>query len=404
MVRWMAATALPLLVAAAPPGATGVQAEVDAALERAVEEGRIVGAVVLIARDGETIYRRAIGAADRELGVPMREDAIFRLASATKPIVSAAALSLVEEGRIGLDDPVTKWLPAFRPALEDGTRPTITIRHLLTHTAGLGYDFLQPEDGSLRRAGVSNGLDGTGLGAEENLRRLAGVPLQYRPGEGWGYSMATDVLGEAIARAAGVPLPDLVRARVTDQLGMRDTDSRVGAPERLATAYAHDGRGAVRMGARQGVSFGATTVFFEPWRSFDPASFPSGGAGMVGTAGDYLRFLEALRRGGAPILGRASVEGMTTNQIGDLPVSTEGPGYGFGHGFGVLLDPAAAQDPASKGTFHWGGAYGLGYFVDPAERLSVVVFSNTAFIGMVELPREVRAAIYRGLAAEGGAR
>ena len=139
--------------------ADSAMAAVNAAIDQALADKRIVGAVVLIAQDGKIIYRRAAGVADRERGVAMRENAVFRLASLTKPIVTAAALRLAELGRISLSDPVTRFLPAFRPALPNGAVPTITLRQLLTHTAGLAYGFLQPPDGSYHRAGVSDGFD-----------------------------------------------------------------------------------------------------------------------------------------------------------------------------------------------------------------------------------------------------
>src|SRR5512132_4634073 len=168
---------------------------IDAAIERALAENRIVGAVVLVAQDGEIVYRRAAGLADRERGTPMREQAVFRLASLTKPIVTAAALRMVELGRIALADPVTRYLPEFRPALPDGATPTITLRHLLTHTAGLSYGFMQPPDGSYHRAGVSDGAGEPGITMDENLARIVRAGLAYPPGERWGYSVAIDVLG-----------------------------------------------------------------------------------------------------------------------------------------------------------------------------------------------------------------
>lgn len=159
------------------PARQDMAARLDAAIDRAIAEKRIVGTVVLVARDGEVVYRRAAGLADREAGKPMAEDAIFRLASITKPIVSAAAMRLVEEGRIALDDPVTRWLPDFRPRLPNGQAPEITLRQLLTHTAGLSYGFLDGEDGPYRRAGVSDGLGEPGMSLEENLERIASVQI-----------------------------------------------------------------------------------------------------------------------------------------------------------------------------------------------------------------------------------
>ncbi|MCA3885139.1 MAG: beta-lactamase family protein, partial [Burkholderia sp.] len=146
----------------------------DDALDRALADERMVGAVVLVAQDGELRYARAAGLADRETGTPMREDALFRLSSVTKPVVAAAAMRLVAAGHLTLDEPVARWLPEFRPTLTDGTPAVITLRHLLSHTAGLGYRFLEADgDGPYARAGVSDGMDRSGLSLDENLRRIA---------------------------------------------------------------------------------------------------------------------------------------------------------------------------------------------------------------------------------------
>jgi CubicO group peptidase (beta-lactamase class C family) len=151
-------------------------------IDRALSENRIIGTAILAARDGNVVFSRAAGLADRASGRPVRGDTVFRLASMTKPIVSAATLVLVERGKIQLDDPVTRWLPNFRPALPDGRQPTITVRHLLTHTAGLNYGFKEAANGPYHRAHVSDGLDQPGLSIDENLRRLASVPLLHPPG------------------------------------------------------------------------------------------------------------------------------------------------------------------------------------------------------------------------------
>jgi CubicO group peptidase (beta-lactamase class C family) len=333
--------------------------------------------------------------ADREAGQPMREDTVFRLASMTKPIVSVAALSLVEKGRLALDAPVTRYLPGFQPKLPDGSTPVITIRQLMTHTAGLSYGFLQPPDGPYRRAGISDGLDQPGLAMEENLRRIASVPLSYPPGTGWGYSVATDVLGAVLEQAAGAPLPEITRQLVTAPLGMTHSGFAVADPGRLAKPYADATPRPERMRPEQQLPFGEGVISFAPGRVFDPASFPSGGAGMVGTAGDFLRLLESLRRGGAPVLSPDSVRLLTTNAVGDLPVQAAGPCWGFGLGVSVLLDPATAGTPQSAGTWQWGGVYGHSWFVDPAQRLTVVAMTNTAVEGMSgAFPRAVRDAVY----------
>jgi CubicO group peptidase (beta-lactamase class C family) len=367
----------------------------DRVIDTAIAEQRIVGAVVLVAIDGEPAYRRAAGFADREAGTPMRENTIFRLASVTKPIVSAAALSLAEAGALHVDDPVTRHLPDFRPRLPDGTAPVIAIRHLMTHTAGLSYGFLEPDDGRYHRAGVSDGLDQPGLSLPENLRRIASVPLSFAPGAAWRYSVATDVLGAVVAAAGGASLPEIVRARVTKSLGMKETAFSVVAPERLAAAYADGAPRPMLMGERHGVPTIDGNISYAPGRIFDQASYPSGGAGMAGTAGDILVFLECLQRGGAPILTPSSVAMLTRNAIGRLQVDLAGPGWGFGLGVSVLGNPTHARSPQSAGTFQWGGAYGASWFVDPERRISMVALTNTAIAGMIgDFPNALRDAVY----------
>ncbi len=372
---------------------------IDAAIDRALAERRIVGTVVLVAQDGRLVYRRAAGLADREAGRTMREDSVFLYASLTKPMVTAAALRLVEEGRIALADPVTKFLPDFRPKLADGSEPVITIHHLLTHTSGLIYGFAEPADGPYHRAGVSDGLDAPGRSFADNLRRIASVPLAFAPGSAWSYSVALDVLGAALEQAAGESLSDIVRSRVTEPLGLEDTGFGPPDRSRLAAAYADDEPAPVRMGEHYAIP--APREFaglsFAPGRIFDPASYPSGGAGMAGTAGDFLVFLEALRRGGAPILKPETVQAMATSQIPGLAMPAS-PGTTFGYGFALVTDPAAAGVPMTAGTWRWGGVYGHSWFVDPARRLSVVGLTNTALEGMKgQFVADLRAAIYVGL-------
>lgn len=352
----------------------------DESIDCALAEQRIVGAVVLVSRHGELIYRRAAGLADREAAIPMREDALFRLASLSKPIVSAAAMGLVDCGRLHLDDAVTKWIPEFQPALADGTKPVITLRHLLSHTAGLSYGFLEPDDGPYHRANVSDGLDQPGLSMAENLRRIAAVPLSYQPGTAWSYSFATDIAGEMIARASDCPLPEAVRRLITGPLGMDDTDFVVVDPERLAVPYANASPRPERMGdvALVKAATGPGFIRFEPARAFCLDSFPSAGCGMVGTARDFRKLLEALRTGGSPILSTESANAMTTDQTGGLGPR---PGVAYGFGMSVIADPTVALTPQSPGTFAWGGVYGHSWFVDRAAGLSVVTLTNTAIEG-----------------------
>ena len=360
---------------------TGLAGRIDDAIDRALAERRIVGATVLVSREGRLAYSRHAGLADRDAGRPVADDTIFRLASLTKPMVTAAALSLVEAGVIALEDPVTRWLPDFQPQYE-GRAPAITVRQLLTHTAGLSYGFMQPDDGPYLKLKVSDGMDQPGLSFDDELRRIVEAGLFYPPGAAWLYSVAMDVLGAALEKAAGKSLPHIVAERVAAPLGMADTGFVVTDPSRLAVPYA-DGAPPTPMGEACTVPFfGLSGIRFAPGRAFDLNSFPSGGAGMVGTAREFLSFLEAIRTGGGGVVSGDAARQMMSNQTGELPIVTNGPGWGFGFGGAVHLDPAASASVHSKGVWLWGGVYGHSWFVDPTRRLSVVIMTNTAIEGM----------------------
>ena len=376
-------------------------ARVDGILDVALTEQRIVGAVFLLARDGAVVCERAVGQAERETQQQMRVDTLFRLSSITKPYVSAAALALIARRRLSLEDRVDKWLPEFQPRLAGGGTAPITVHQLLTHTAGLGYGFHEPSDGPYHRAHVSDGLDQPGLPLAENLRRLASVPLLRQPGAAWQYSLAIDVLGAVMERAADQPLPHIVEELVTAPLSMRDTAFRVVDRARLAAPYV-DGPPPVRMTDPQIVPYGAGAgISYSPSRAFDERSFASGGTGMVGSAPDTLRFLECMRKGGAPILPAELARAAMTNQIGTLAGPM--PGFGFGYGGAVLLDPRAAQAPQTPGTWLWGGVYGHSWFVDPSAQVTCVLLTNTALEGMIgRLTFDLRNAVYDTLRAMSG--
>lgn len=379
-----------------------LQARVDEVIDRTLADKRLVGAVIKVAIDGGLVYNRAAGFADREKNQTMQENALFRLASVTKPIVSTAAMILVSQGRLGLDDRVDRWLPEFRPRLESGEFATLTIRHLMTHTAGLTYRFFQEENGPYHRAEVSDGMDQAGITLEENLRRIASVPLLYTPGTQWKYSIATDVLGAVIAKVTDSPLDEAIRTLVTAPLGMDDTGFTAVDPERLATAYANAVPEPRPLRDPDSIDFIEGTAGFRlaPGRALDNTAYHSGGAGMVGSAGDLLLLLEALRKGGAPLLPESLVREMTTNQLGDLPMAYW-PGRGFGLGFTLLKDPIAAETPESPGTWRMGGTYGHSWFVDPEKQLSVVAFTNTALEGMSgQFTVDLCEAVYDGIRNE----
>lgn len=360
-----------------------LEARVSGCLADAVSADRLVGGVVLVDRDGKRVVEAAAGLADREAGRTMTAETIFRLSSVTKPIVAAATMALIERGVIELDDPVIRWLPEFRPRLANGDEARIEVRHLLTHTAGLSYGMFQPADGPYERAGVSDGLDRPGPSMREQLERLARVPLTSAPGTAWDYSVAYDVLGEVIARAAGATLPEVVTTFVTHPLGMRDTAFSVVDPERLAVPYV-SGNPPRPMTDPEVVPFlpGTAGIRFSPSRIFDRASFVSGGNGMAGTPRDLLELLTAVHSGGAPILKPETARQMVTNQIGGLRLtSVSQPAWGFGFGGAVLMDSTLAGTPQGAGTWQWGGVYGHNWYVDPVSRLTVVAMTNTVLEG-----------------------
>ncbi len=372
----------------------GLKRQVDAAIDQAIAEDRIVGAVVIVVQDGKTIYERAAGLADKEARKRMQLDSQFRLSSVSKPIVTVAALALVDRNKLSLDDPVTKYLPDFKPKLADGSTPTITVRQLLTHTSGLSYRFIEKPDGPYHQAQVSDGFDDIKIDLAEEMRRLASVPLLDPPGSQWHYSLSIDVLGAVIERASGQPLPKAVSDLVTKPLGMTATSFSVDRAQagRVATAYFNTPDGTAPMADPQSVPFAMSALVYSPSRAFDSKVFPSGGAGMIGTAPDLVRLLEAMRKGGAPVLQESTAESMFRNQI---PGTAGQPGSGFGFGGALVVDPAAMTTPQSAGTMYWGGVYGHSWFVDPAKKITVVAMTNTATEGMAgKFPDAVRAAVY----------
>jgi CubicO group peptidase (beta-lactamase class C family) len=353
-------------------------ARIDAMLQSYVDRGVIAGAVALVLRDGRPIYQKAVGSADKEAGRPMRMDTLFRIASQTKAITSVAALSLLEEGKLSLNDQVGKYIPTFAKttvAVRSGETTTIvpakrpiTIRDLLTHTSGISYG-VEPQ--------IANEYAAQGLGPSagagwyfadkqepicDAMERLGTLPFVAQPGEAWVYGYNTDVLGCVIERVAGQSLADVIAARVTGPLGMTDTHFFVqpNQRDRLAAVYASGGDGrAVR--APEG-ALGQGSYVDGPRRTF------SGGAGLVSTARDYGRFLEMIRNGGSldgvRILSPRTVALMRTNQVGTLH---SGTGLGFGLGF-ETTDRFGANGMDDVGSYGWAGAYGTIYRINPHAR------------------------------------
>jgi len=366
---------------------SGVSAErlarIDAMLQSYVDRGLLPGVVALVLRDGRAVYQKAIGWADKEAKRPMQMDTLFRIASQTKAITSVAALTLVEEGKLSLSDQVGAHIPSFAKtmvAVREGNetrlvpakRP-ITIRDLLTHTAGISYgtEAHIATDYAAKGLGPSAGAGWYFADKTETtcdaIERLGTLPFVAQPGEAWVYGYNTDVLGCVIERVAGQSLDRVIAARVTGPLGMTDTHFFVSSDQRdrLAVVYASGADGRATRAPEGGRGQGSYVD--GPRRAF------SGGAGLVSTARDYARFLEMIRGGGAldgvRILAPRSVAMMSTNQVASLHSPS---GLGFGLGF-ETTDRYGANGMDDVGSYGWAGAYGTIYRINPEQKLVIML-------------------------------
>ncbi|MDP3718678.1 MAG: serine hydrolase domain-containing protein [Acidobacteriota bacterium] len=370
-----------------PQAGGGLAAErmavIDSGLQRYVDDNRVAGIVALVLQDGKPVYEKAFGWADKEAGRRMTTDTIFRIASQTKALTSVAIMQLIEEGRLTPGRRAGDFIPTFaRTTVATGktgetlvTEPAhrpITIRDLLTHTAGISYgtDPLVADLYQAKGLGPAAGFGWYTADKDEpvcaTMERLGTLPFVAQPGERWVYGYNTDILGCIVEKVSGMPLDEYLRTRIITPLGMKDTAFFVPAADRsrLAAVYASRDGGVVRApdGAR-----GQGHYADGPRKNF------AGGAGLVSTARDYARFLEAIRLGGTVdgvrVLSPRSVRLMATNQVGTLHSAS---GLGFGLGFGTT-DRFGASGMQSEGSFGWGGAYGSVYRIDPEEKLVMVL-------------------------------
>ena len=367
------------------PAEVGMSAEglakVDEAVEKLVADRQLAGAVVIVARNGKVVHLKSYGQLDIEADKPMRDDAIFRIYSMTKSITSAAALMLVDDGKLALDDPVSKYIPEFEGLqvfADDGNvdaEQPMTVRDLLRHTSGLTYGFYgsTPVD---RRYLAANLLD-YDADLSVMMTKLAEIPLVCQPGSDWVYSVSTDVLGRVVEVASGQPLDEFFRVRIFEPLDMRDTSFFVPADklDRFAANYTSDGQGNLTL--RDAPS---TSRFAKPPQLF------SGGGGLVCTARDYMRFLVMVSQGGElqgkRLLSKESIEKMTTNQlpaeVGWIQLAgPERQGVGFGLGFSVRVEDDSKSPSSLIGDYGWGGAASTHYWVSPQDDLVVVTLEQT---------------------------
>ena len=402
----LAATAVPAFegapLAPVPAGQIGMSADklerIRDVLKGEIDQGKLPGTVVMVARKGKLAYADAIGLQDKAAGKAMALDSVFRIYSMTKPLVSVAAMMLVEDGKLQLTDPVSKFLPAFKGQRVSVARADaefarltytnvaaereMTVQDLLRHTSGLAYGEITqnaPIKDAYAKAGVYlpgvRDYDSRDMTPAEQVDRLGAAPLAHQPGTVWEYSLASDVLGRVVEAASGRRLADFLDERLFKPLRMADTAFHVpaGKTSRLAQPLATDHASG------------------QPIKVIDVSAPPkndSGGAGAVSTAADYLRFSQMLLNGGqlegVRVLSRTTVELMTSDHLGsritapltpgELLLGT--PGYGFGLGFAVRLAPGIAGVPGSAGEFMWAGYAGTYFWVDPKEQITAVFMSQ----------------------------
>lgn len=377
-----------------------------------VDSGKLPGLLVAVMRRGELAFAETYGKADVERNKPVRPDTIYRIYSMTKPLTSTAIMMLYEEGRFQLDDPISRFIPAFaNPRVAVGgsrgkleTVPAereITFRDLLSHTSGLTYGFMEstPVDALYRaKDGVDFQTSTTSL--KQVVEKLATIPLIAQPGKAWNYSVSTDVLGYLVEVISGQPFEKFLVEKVARPLGMVDTDFHVPAAkhDRFAANY-------------QAGPDGKLALIDDPAKSryLAPRTVNSGGGGLVSTASDYLRFCKfMLNKGeldGTRLLGKKTVELMTMNHLGGdmadmgMPRFSESPyyGIGFGLGFSVMIDPAKAQILGTPGEYAWGGAASTAFWCDPQEDMAVVMLTQLMPSSTYPIRRELRVLAYQAI-------
>jgi len=355
----------------------GGLARLRSVLQSHVDRQRIPGAVAVVALGGHVELFEALGRRDPAAGTPMQGGAIFRIYSMTKPLVSLAALMLMEEGRLQLGDAVATYLPEFarqQVAVDEGgsvrlepARREATVHDLLRHTAGLTYEFLGSS--AVQRQYEATQIASRSRSNAEFCKALAALPLAHQPGSRWEYSRATDVLGALLEVVAAQPLGELLQERILAPLGMKDTAFAVPEDswDRIAQPFPNDPDSG------------------EPVNMLDGREVPrfeSGGGGLLSTADDYVRFLQFMRnRGtldGCRLVSRKTIDWMTSDHLGAIPIQGELllPGYGFGLGFAVRLHAGLAPQPGSPGQYFWSGIGGTSFFVDPAEDLFAMLLTQ----------------------------
>ncbi len=382
----------------------------DNTLNQWVEKEWMNGAAAMIIHDGKIVYHKAVGYNDLENKTPLKKEAIFRIASQTKAVTSVAIMMLMEEGKLLLDDPVSKYIPSFKkqgvldkfnPA--DTTYTTvpakkeITIRELLTHTSGLDYAQIGSKESNAIYAknNITGGLGVTNSTLLEAMTRLGKLPLMHQPGEKFTYGLNTDLLGCLVEVISGTSLYNFFKTRIFDPLGMKDTYFYVPQEKaaRLVNLYKEDAEGHLQKSSKN-ILNGPTVVNYP----FIKTGYYSGGGGLSSTIYDYAIFLQMLlnngKYNGKQLLSRNSVRMMTMNQVGDLNMGINK----FGLGFQIVTEKGSAKTPAREGTFSWSGAFATFYWVDPKEKLVLLFFRQLEYGSHGEVVEKFRNLTYQAIA------
>lgn len=366
--------------------------KIERMLEQAVEKGEIPGGVVLIARNGKIVLHKGFGMSDAAENRTFRKDDIFRIASQTKAITATAVMMLWEEGKFRLDDPISKYIPAFENTgvldtfneadssfTVNPLEQKITVRHLITHTSGIGYGIIDGDDRFRKiftKAGIIDLFTTEPVRLEENIKKLASMPLHHPPGEKWTYSEGMDVLGYFIEIISGMPFDQFLKTRIFDPLGMKDTWFYL--PENLAARLVP-----VQHNPNGEWSRYSSDVYDVDYPVNGAKAFFSGGAGLSSTAQDYAIFLQMYLNGGeyqgVRLLSRTTVESIMANQIGELWAG--GPAD-YGLAFGLVNENGIAKAGAGGlGTFGWGGYFNTSYFADPQEKVIGILMKQSQGAG-----------------------
>jgi len=382
--------------------------------ERYVKTNRVPGIHIMVNRGGATVFDKIVGTRGLEDHRPIRKDDIYRIYSMTKPITAVAAMQLFEQGKYRLNDPVSKYIPELRDLkvlingkLVPAERP-VTMKQILTHTAGFsyGFDLSDPVDRQYRDAKLWSSKD-----LDHFAEKLAHLPLKYHPGTQWHYSVAADLTGLAIERISGIPLDQYLKVNVFEPLDMVDTSFAVDKKKlgRLLPSHIFDYRKMEAVPLNDFIDIFGYMQPSDAMYNYESVTLFSGGGGLVSTTRDYMRFAEMLRGegalDGAQILKKETIKEMTRNHLptsilasgtGEDPVRSSLAGYGFGLGFGVVIDPKATKSAVSKGAFMWGGAAATIFWVDPTEEI-IVLGMMQLLSSPYQFREELRKVVYEAI-------